>query len=290
MDIRGLLSAWESSGLIMLVAGRVVTPAAGTGGPRMVVMDDEPGYLVRYGLMGHVGRFPFEPRAGLELERGQAVVVRTDRGLELGEVLVPLGFPRGGQLSDGVSSESESGSEGSTVLVADHPKLLRAAGSEDMESAERAERLRADRYHFCSRLLSDGGWPVELIDVEPLLDPGMTVLHVLGPGGLDLARLRAHLRGLCDFDVVFEKTGASEVAESPAVSVRAAVAGRCGDCDCSGGGCGSGSKGSADVSASGLGAAGLMLDRITLRLCELWNHERAGGQASFLRLTTEPRS
>jgi hypothetical protein len=215
----------------------------------MSVMDDEPGYLVRYGLMGHVGRFPFEPRVGLELERGQAVVVRTDRGLELGEVLVPPRFPRGGQPSAMASSEPVS--EGSGVLEADHPKMLRAAGIEDLENADRAEGLRADRYALCSQLLRDGDWPVELIDVEPLLDPGTTVLHVLGPGELDFTWLRAHLRGLCDFDVIFEKAGVSEEAASPLVPARAVAANRCGDCDCSGGGCGSGAKGSAGASRTG---------------------------------------
>lgn len=44
-------------------------------------------YLVRYGLPGHVGRFGSIER--IACARGEKVLVATDRGLELGEVLVP---------------------------------------------------------------------------------------------------------------------------------------------------------------------------------------------------------
>ena len=53
-------------------------------------MGDDPDYLVRYGLMGHVGRFSLDPETDQEPQRGHTVVIRTDRGLELGEVLARL--------------------------------------------------------------------------------------------------------------------------------------------------------------------------------------------------------
>src|SRR4051812_42126306 len=56
-------------------------------------MDDGPAYLVRYGLMGHVGRFALDPDGDEVPRRGQSVVIRTDRGLELGEVLTHLAAP-----------------------------------------------------------------------------------------------------------------------------------------------------------------------------------------------------
>ena len=48
----------------------------------------EKSYLIRYGVMSHVGRFPALPTCDHSLERGQLVVIQTDRGLELGEVLI----------------------------------------------------------------------------------------------------------------------------------------------------------------------------------------------------------
>jgi len=195
-------------------------------------MERDPAYLVRYGLMGHVGRFPLDlaTRAEAKIERGQAVVIRTDRGLELGEVLVAPDSPA-------------HCADAPRKLDADEPKLLRLAALEDLEAARRSEALRAERFTFCQRILGDGGWPIDLIDVEPLLDQNTTVLHVLGTLDHSLASLRSEFRSRSSFDVLFEPAGSSSgLAREPAVasqhfpptqeSVR-----RCGDCDCSDGGC-----------------------------------------------------
>ena len=47
-------------------------------------------YLIRYGVMGHIGRFRGHPRCGGPFDRGQAVVIQSHRGMEFGEVLVLL--------------------------------------------------------------------------------------------------------------------------------------------------------------------------------------------------------
>ncbi len=44
-------------------------------------------YLVRYGVMGYVGRFFGSHGCDAPLRRGQFVVIETERGTELGEVL-----------------------------------------------------------------------------------------------------------------------------------------------------------------------------------------------------------
>ncbi|MGO9598265.1 MAG: hypothetical protein ACLP7Q_09770 [Isosphaeraceae bacterium] len=202
-------------------------------------MNDEPVTLVRYGLMGHVGRFagtlPGEPATGPE--RGQLVVIRSGRGEELGEVL--LHVPSAScERKPWQQSRDASAAALSTLLAddwADRPRLVRAALSEDLENSRQAERLRGERFDLCRQILGEGRWPLELLDVEPLLDLDTTVLHLLGPSGLDL--LRAEFRGRCDFRVVFEYLtsctgsplgGATEPYSAPA-------RGRCECCDCADG-------------------------------------------------------
>ena len=51
---------------------------------------DNRSYLIRYGVMRHVGRFSALSVGESSLERGQLVVIQTDRGVELGEVLIAL--------------------------------------------------------------------------------------------------------------------------------------------------------------------------------------------------------
>ena len=88
---------------------------------------------------------------------------------------------------------------------------------------------------------SEGNWPWELIDVEPLLDGRATVLHYLGPHQLDVAPLRARFRVECDIDVVLEPVGNDldgELSDGDAHDDD--TGGGCGSCGCSdGGGCGS---------------------------------------------------
>ncbi|MCA1686937.1 MAG: signal peptidase, partial [Planctomycetia bacterium] len=74
----------------------------------------ERSYLIRYGMMGQVGRFAADPGTGYE--RGQTVVVRSHRGAELGEVLI--------------EAPARAGDD---VPPAGTALILRAAGLEDLE-------------------------------------------------------------------------------------------------------------------------------------------------------------
>lgn len=173
-------------------------------------------YLVRYGLMGGVGRFEAE---GDGLERGQEVVIRTARGTELGMVLVPEAGDR-----------SSAGPEPWPIL--------RAAGADDLERARALERDRPGRLAACEAVLRVGDWPLDLIDVEPLLDEGRAVLHYLGPRHLEADALRHALREAAGLDVTLEPVGRVEPEGEPAAT------GGCGSCSsasgCGAGGCGSG--------------------------------------------------
>jgi hypothetical protein len=214
------------------------------------IMEQEPGYLIRYGLMGHVGKFALEPTMNFVLDRGQAVVIRTDRGEEVGEVLVPVGVPSSasaaGDLDAGRAKADEAdGSAGSGRLG-----LLRPASAQDLEVARRSALLRSERYQECQRICGEQSWPLEVIDVEPLLDQKTTVVHYLGPRDLDLALLRAQIRRACDFDIIFEPVGSASSMEWDTEDSAPATGrgGGCGDCDCSGGKCGTGAEDRSDHS------------------------------------------
>ena len=205
-------------------------------------MGDDPSYLVRYGLMGHVGRFSLDPETDQVPQRGQTVVIRTDRGLEVGEVLAPLAAsPSTSPARHGSADGGEDrGSARSPAPDPGRPGLLRAAGPEDLERARRSERLRDEQFPVCRRILEEGGWPLDLLDVEPLLDLSTTVLHVLGPHDLDLALLRARFRSLSNFDILFESVGSeSSLDHETPTGQPSPSSGRCGDCNCSEGRCGS---------------------------------------------------
>jgi hypothetical protein len=192
----------------------------------------DPAYLIRYGVMGYVGRFRAAMDCPGPLERGQSVVIQTDRGVELGEVLIPL-------------------DEAGAAKSADRQRVIRPAGPDDLDRSRRAEASRPDRFAACRRVLEDEGWPWDLIDVEPLLEEGVTVVQYLGPHHLDAAALRARFRMTCGLDVVLEPVGADDEEAA------ATVGGGCGSGGCgSGGGCGDGGCGSQSEPEAKAGGCG----------------------------------
>ena len=115
-------------------------------------------YLVRVGKLGQIGRFRSLDQA--ELRRGARVVCRTQRGVEIGQVLGPAQLkPAAVDLSDG--------------------RLLRRMTVEDeilwghlQEQADVAQQA-------CQRWLSERAVAGLLIDVEPLLDGKTLYFHFL---------------------------------------------------------------------------------------------------------------
>jgi len=209
----------------------------------------EPGSdcLVRYGLAGRVGWFAVDAGLGAQVERGQAVVIRSGRGTELGEILVVAG------------ASDEPGRRRAAEDSIGRFRIIRPAAADDLALVREAERLREARFDDCRRIVGEAGWPMELIDVEPLLDL-TTVLHYFGGDGLDLGPVRARFRAVCDFDVDFEDLAAASAAPAEPAPEPAARKGGCGDCDCGAGGCSTRAD-SAHSGCSGCGVAALLKNR-----------------------------
>ncbi len=117
-------------------------------------------YLVSYGLAGEFGRF--RASAPLALCRGERVVVRSPRGVEIAEVLREA-TPRHAQFLPNTSVG----------------QLLRSLTSED-ERTEINCRSRGQQLFERGRRLADElKLPLELLDVELLLDSQHALLHHL---------------------------------------------------------------------------------------------------------------
>jgi hypothetical protein len=118
------------------------------------------------------------------------VVIHSQRGTELGSVLVPTKLD-----------------EMAPIVQATTARVLRVASPEDLEHAHRMELDRPRRFEACQQILQEGVWPFELIDVEPMLDDRRTVLHYLGPHHLDATGLHSAFRSRCGLDVFLEPVG-----------------------------------------------------------------------------------
>jgi cell fate regulator YaaT (PSP1 superfamily) len=114
----------------------------------------------------------FEPSGADEYVRGTAVVVRSDRGIELGEVLCPA-------------------TERMAQLVADltHGQILRPASPDDLHEAKRLKEIERDELRRCRDFVKGRGLPMELVDVEHLLGGERIVFYFLAEKRVDFREL-----------------------------------------------------------------------------------------------------
>jgi cell fate regulator YaaT (PSP1 superfamily) len=115
-------------------------------------------HLVRYGLLGHVGAFAASD--ALRYPRRSRVVVRSPRGLEVGEVLAEPDDERALGAVDG--------------------QILRRMTVQDDLLAARLERRRHEAFEACQRLLLENAVAAALVDVEHLFDGAGLYFYFLG--------------------------------------------------------------------------------------------------------------
>ncbi|MCC6493368.1 MAG: hypothetical protein IT424_10125 [Pirellulales bacterium] len=115
-------------------------------------------HLVRYGLMGHVGAFAAVD--AVRYPRSSRVVIRSPRGLEVGEVL------------------AEPDGEG-RVASSDGQILRRMSVQDDLLEA-RLEQRRNEAFEACQELLAMVSVPATLVDVEHLFDGEGLYFYFLG--------------------------------------------------------------------------------------------------------------
>ncbi len=134
--------------------------------------------------MGQVGRFAAVE--ALRYPRRSRVIVRTRRGLELGEVLCP----------------PDDGDDGRTFADGD---LLRGVTVQDDLLLARLEKNRRAAYAACSAMLADNGVPAVLIDVEHLFDGQGLFFYFLGDVTPELEAYTGRLAEIYEAKVQFRK-------------------------------------------------------------------------------------
>src|SRR5439155_20893715 len=108
-----------------------------------------PTYLVRHGAMRFLGEFA--PAAGVTARRGDAVVVHSDRGTEMGEVLCPATPQAVAAIPEPTRGE-----------------VLRLTTPEDRAKLGQLRDLHEVDYEAGTRLIKHHKLAMQLVDVERL--------------------------------------------------------------------------------------------------------------------------
>jgi cell fate regulator YaaT (PSP1 superfamily) len=163
-------------------------------------------HLVRWGSLGFVAAFTAVD--AVRYPRGARVVVRTGRGLELGEVLTSLG------------DDSQAPHEG---------MLLRGMTEQDRLLETRLLKNRDEAYDSCRRKLAELRLDVPLMDVEHLFDGRSLIFYFLGEQPPQLAQVTDELAEAYDAEVQFRAfTDAVVAGCGPDCGTENAAG--CGDC------------------------------------------------------------
>ena len=117
-------------------------------------------YFVRLGSAGDIHR----ATALAPLQRGQQVVLRTPRGLEVGEVSAPCR-----QLSE------------ADEVAARRLKVIRPVSSTDQLVIDRLQQHKTEALLACRKALQQAGSDAVLLDIDHLLDGGTLIMQFLSP-------------------------------------------------------------------------------------------------------------
>jgi len=167
-------------------------------------------HLVRYSLLGEVGRFVAAD--AVRYPRNSRVIVRSARGLEVGEVLAEPLPTEIGDPSDG--------------------QILRKMTVEDELLVARLEKHRHTAFEACSALLQEHNVRATLMDVEHLFDGAGLFFYFLGEVPAEAEQFTQQLAAAYETTVEFRKF-AETLAEGcgPGCGTEAAMGqGGCDDC------------------------------------------------------------
>ena len=130
-----------------------------------------PKYVVRYGVMRHLG--VFAPKGGKrDYLRGTQVIIRTGRGMEAGEVLT--------EATDHAVGQLESPHRGT---------ILRDQSEDDRREIFRLLEQQRREFEACGKRIAELNLPMKLVDVEHLYGGERVIVYYLAEERVDFREL-----------------------------------------------------------------------------------------------------
>jgi cell fate regulator YaaT (PSP1 superfamily) len=153
-----------------------------------------PKYVVRTGVMRALG--VYSSSRDETYQRNVEVVVRTDRGLEIGAVLCEATEQAVGQIQD-----------------PGHGQILRAMSVDDARERSRLLDQARKEYQTCQRLIEQEKLEMQLVDVEHLFGGERVVVYYLAENRVDFRELVRQLAGEFQTRVEMRQIGVRDEAK-----------------------------------------------------------------------------
>ena len=144
--------------------------------------------LVRYGRMNNIGFFEHHEMKISKIN--PRVVIKTDRGLELGYLVGQLTAYKGGQfkLSDMQIQDyfNESGIEFSPERVG---KFIRYASAADVSEERHLRKIAKEEMECCRNFVKEMNLPMKIVDVEHVFGGERIIFYFMSDGRVDFREL-----------------------------------------------------------------------------------------------------
>lgn len=143
--------------------------------------------LVRYGRMRLLGWFE-HTESSIPLTKSQ-VVIKTRRGLELGEIVGEFNY-RGGQFRASVDQvRLYYGDTGREQPIADGGAFIRFATDEDLNEQKHLEASAHEEAKTCQRFIREMNLPMKVVDAEHLFGGERIIIYFTSNGRVDFRDL-----------------------------------------------------------------------------------------------------
>ncbi len=152
-------------------------------------------YVVRYGITRIVGEFSSKGEDAIP--RGTQVIVRSDRGVECGEVLCAASE----QTRQHLGRTDESG------------RILQIATSDDLRKRDQVKQMERKDFAECLRFVAERKLQMELLDVERLFGGERIVVYYLAEKRVDFRDLVKAMAGHFRLRVEMRQVGIRDEAK-----------------------------------------------------------------------------
>ncbi|MHC4533373.1 MAG: PSP1 domain-containing protein [Planctomycetota bacterium] len=144
--------------------------------------------LVRYGRMNTLGFFEHHETKISKIK--PRVVIKTDRGLELGYLVGQLTAYRGGQFK--LSDKQIQGyfEESSIDFSPGHVgKFIRYASSADVSEERHLRKIAQEEMECCRNFVKEMGLPMKIVEVEHVFGGERIIFYFMSDGRVDFREL-----------------------------------------------------------------------------------------------------
>ena len=144
--------------------------------------------LIRYGRMNTVGLFEHNENKIPKLSA--RVVVKTERGLELGYIVGPLTFYKAGQIKLTDEQIKSYFVEGGTEFSFEQAgKFIRFATAEDVSEEQHLQKIAKEEIECCRRFAEELSLSMKVVDAEHIFGGERIIFYFKSDGRVDFREL-----------------------------------------------------------------------------------------------------